>query len=150
MVSQVIVALAAALSGTGELAGESPQTGELPSHQVVAIYFHRTVRCPTCKRIGALAEEAVVEGFAKDIEAGTVEFRFVDFQDKKNAAIAKAYKIENPTLVLTNVFDGKVVRWAPMPKVWPLAGKPAELQAYVQEGVAKYLSQSKTEAESDE
>ena len=151
MTSLIVAALLAAVGASTESNLPSKQqAAERPPHQVVAMYFHRTVRCPTCKKIGALAEEAVVKGFEKEVEDKTVVYLYVDFQDKKNAKYAKAFNIEGPTLVLANVFDGKIVRWTPMPKVWPLVGKPAELQAYVQDGVAKYLQQTQEEAESTE
>lgn len=118
-----------------------------PAHQVIAVYFHRTERCPTCKRIGALAEEAVAKGFAKETKARVVEFRFVDFQDKKNAKLAKSYSIDGPTLVLLSVFDGQVECWTALPKVWQLVGKPDEFRAYVRDGVTKSLAQSKADAQ---
>jgi hypothetical protein len=144
------VAFVALSAGVAPANGSQEKSVERPPHQVVAIYFHRTVRCPTCKRVGALAEEAVVRQFEKEVEAKSIVFLFTDFQDKKNAEFAKGYKISGPTLVLVNVFDGKVVRWIAMPKVWPLVGQPAELQAYVQAGVSEYLRQSREEAESKE
>jgi hypothetical protein len=116
-------------------------------HQVVAIYFHRTVRCPTCKKIGGLAEEAVNKGFAEQLANGSVEFRYVDFQDEKNAELTKAYKITGPTMVLLDVVDGRVTRWAPLPKVWQLVAKPQELQTYVQTSVAQYLLPAGTQTE---
>jgi hypothetical protein len=150
MSSFLIVVMAIGLTGTVEGTSAVAQPVEPPSHQVVAIYFHRTVRCPTCKRIGTLAEEAVTKKFRKEIAAGTVGFQYVDYQHEQNAALVKTYKIEVPTLILTNAFDGKVVRWAPLPKVWQLVAKPDELATYVQDGVTKYLSQSKAQAESKE
>ncbi len=150
MLSTTILAIVTCFGATTAPAANTNAQADAPPHQVVAIYFHRTVRCPTCKRIGTLAEEAVTKHFADEIKAGTVVFRYVDFQDKQNAALVKAYKIETPTLVLANVFDGQVVRWAPMPKVWQLVAKPAELTSYVQDGVTMYLKQSKQQAESKE
>ncbi|TWU30520.1 nitrophenyl compound nitroreductase subunit ArsF family protein [Bythopirellula polymerisocia] len=123
---------------------------EPPAHQVIAIYFHRTQRCPTCKRIGALAEEAIRRGFPKEIKTRVVEYRLVDFQDKKNTKLVKQYGINTPTLVLSNVFDGEVVRATSMPTIWQLVGKPEEFQAYVQDGVTKYLKQTRKAAESKE
>ncbi len=120
-----------------------------PSHQVVAIYFHRTNRCPTCKRIGAMAEQAVAKGFEKEAKTRTVEFHFVDFQDKKNAKLARTYGIESPTLVLLSVFEGETVCWTTMPKVWQLVGKPDEFRNYVHDGVVHYLKQTKQDAEKD-
>lgn len=123
---------------------------EPPSHQVVVIYFHRTQRCTTCKRISALTKEAIVAGFAKELKTKAVELRMVDFQAQKNAKLAKQFEIKGPTLVLTNVFDGKVVRSTPMPKVWQLVGKPKAFHKYVRDGVTNYLQQTRKEAESKE
>lgn len=49
---------------------------------------------------------------------------------------------------MLNVFDGKVKRWAPMPKVRQLVGKPAAFHVYVEDGVKKHLKQTKEAAES--
>ncbi len=147
----MILAAVLAVGGvvaTGTPVAEKEQV-KTPEHQVVAIYFHRTERCPTCKRIGAMAEEAVTKGFEKEVKTRTVEFHFVDFQDKKNAKLAKAYGIESPTLVLLNVFEGETVCWTSMPKVWQLVGKPDEFRAYVHDGVVRYLKQSKEDAEKE-
>jgi len=113
-----------------------------PPHQVVAIYFHRTQRCPTCKRIGALVEESIRQGYARELKTKAVELRLVDYQDRKNAELAKQYKIKGPVLVLANSANGKVIQWTSMPKVWQLVGKPAAFHTYVQDGIKKYLSQS--------
>ena len=129
---------------------ETPKQVQPPPHQVMVLYFHRTQRCPTCKRIGALGEAAITKGFPSELKSKTVEYRLVDFHNKKNTKLASQYKIKGPTLVLLNVFDGKVVSWTPMPKVWQLVGKPEAFHAYVRDGVAKYLKQTRKEAESKE
>ena len=54
------------------------------AHRVVVCYFHRTVRCPTCKRISAYIEESLKGGMAAEMKQGTVEWVMIDFQDKKN------------------------------------------------------------------
>ena len=79
-----------------------------PADRVVVMYFHRTKRCPTCLRMGSYSEEAVVKGFAKHIKNGTVEFHYVDFQNKKNAALAKGYKVGGPSLIVANIVKNKV------------------------------------------
>ena len=79
-----------------------------PADRTVAMYFHRTERCPTCLKMGSYTEEAIKKGFEKQLKAGTVEFHFIDFQDKKNAAIAKAYKITGPALIIAKVRNNKV------------------------------------------
>lgn len=149
MATSMILAAVLAIGGvvtTGSSTAEQPKT---PEHQVMAIYFHRTQRCPTCKRIGAMAEEAVTKGFEKETKNRTVEYHFIDFQDKKNAKLAKGYGIDSPTLVIVNVFEGETVCWSSMPKVWQLVGKPDEFRDCVHDGVVRYLKQSKEDAEKE-
>ncbi len=111
-----------------------------PSHQVIAAYFHRTERCPTCKRIGALTSESMTKGFASEMESKAVQIRLVDFQDPKNSQLAAYYKIKGPVLILMDVNDGKVTRWMPMPKVWQFVGQPEKFQSYVADAVKGYLN----------
>ncbi len=143
----IFAAMLALSSGatTGPSAPEAEQE-KTPEHQVVAIYFHRTERCPTCKRIGAMSEQAVTKGFENEVKARAVEFHFVDFQDEKNARLAKACGIESPALVLLSIFEGETVCGKSMPSVWRLGGKPDEFRTYVQDGVVHYLKQSKEDA----
>jgi hypothetical protein len=137
----------------GVVAAATPQHpgGEQvpPEHQVAAIYFHRTVRCPTCKRIGAIAEEAVTKGFSEESKERLITFQFIDFQDEKNVKLAKAFGIESPTLVLLNAYENETICWAALPQVWQLVGKPDEFRKYVHDGVTRYLEQSKEDAEKE-
>jgi thiol-disulfide isomerase/thioredoxin len=100
-VALAVVSLAAMFASTVRAADPS-------ADRVVAMYFHRTQRCPTCLAMGSYSEEAVKQGFAKQIEEGSVEFHYVDFQDKKNEALAKGYKIGGPTLIVVKVAGNKV------------------------------------------
>jgi thiol-disulfide isomerase/thioredoxin len=119
------------------LAEDTPAAS--PTHQVVACYFHRTVRCPTCKKISAYIEESVQSGFAAQIKEGSVKVTMVDFQDAKNEKLTAAYKITGPTLVILDIHDGKVKAWKPAPKVWSLVGKKSEFFRYVQREVEGYI-----------
>ncbi len=146
-----VITIATALVVAEEVAKPTTTKNvEPPAHQVVALYFHRTQRCATCKRIGALTEEAIVKGFAKEMKTKVVAFRLVDFQAQKNAELTGQFKIKGPTLVLTNAFDGEVLRSTSLPKVWQLVGKPEAFHACVRDGIATYLKQTKKEAESKE
>ncbi len=142
--------LAICLAGVHQASGadaaakpaEKPAAG--PSHQVIACYFHRTVRCPTCQRIGAYVEEAVQTGFKGELKDGKVKMLLMDFQDAKNQKFTEAYKITSPTLVLMDVHDGKVTSWKAAPKVWSLVGKKTDFLSYVQGEVRSYLDGQKT------
>ena len=89
---------------------QQASAADAPADRVVVMYFHRTQRCPTCKKMGSYSEEAVKTGFPKQLKAGTVGFFYIDFQDKKNAAISKAYRVSGPALIVAKVVDNKVAK----------------------------------------
>jgi hypothetical protein len=122
---------------------ETATTTEGPSHQVIACYFHRTVRCPTCKKISAYIDESVNTGFVSQVKDGSVKMMMIDFQDAKNQKYTQAYKISGPTLVIMDVQDGKVTSWKPAPKVWSLVANKPDFFKYVQGEVKAYLEGKK-------
>ena len=143
-----VVLLTAALvvsdQGFQASAADKPAAG--PSHQVIACYFHRTVRCPTCRRISAYIEESVNTGFASQVKDGSVKMVMIDFQDPRNQKFTEAYQIAGPTLVLMDVHDGKVTSWKPAPKVWSYVGNKDQFFRYVQGEVQGYLEVQRTAA----
>ncbi len=113
--------------------------GAAPADRIVAIYFHRTQRCPTCQKMGSYSEEAVKKGFAKEAKAGKVEFHHIDFQDPKNAAFTKAYRVSGPALIVAKVVKNKVKEFKDLKDIWAnVREKPAFLK-YVQDNVKAYM-----------
>ena len=49
--------------------------------KVVAIYFHGTTRCETCKAIEAFTREALGSGFDEEIKNGKLELRAVNVDE---------------------------------------------------------------------
>ncbi|MBN1912394.1 MAG: hypothetical protein JW818_21920 [Pirellulales bacterium] len=126
----------------GAAAAEQPgQANAKPADRVVVMYFHRTHRCPTCQRMGDYSEEAVKEGFASRIKDGTVEFRYIDFQAEKNAALTKGYKITGPSLVVAKVVQGKVADSKNLKEIWSKKDDKDDFLKYVRDEVA-VLAQS--------
>ena len=134
-----LLAAAFVVSEQGPQASAADKPAAGPSHQVIACYFHRTVRCPTCRKISAYIEESVNTGFASQVKDGSVKMLMIDFQDAKNQKYTQAYQITGPTLVLMDVHDGKVTSWKPAPKVWSLVGNKDQFFRYVQGEVQGYL-----------
>jgi len=116
----------------------------VPDRQIIVCYFHRTVRCPTCLKIGAAIEQVVQAKFAEQLRAGTVRLKFVDFQNPKNKKIAEAYHITGPTLVILDVHGGKVSSWKTAPKVWSLVGKWDAFYRYVEDEIRSTLMSDRT------
>ncbi len=110
-----------------------------PKDRVVVMYFHRTQRCPTCRKMGGYAEEAVKTGFAEEKKKGTVEFHFIDFQDEKNEALTKAYQVGGPTLIVAKVVDNKVAEQKNLSEMWTKVRDKTAFIEYVQSNVKEYL-----------
>lgn len=127
--------------GGALLAGVLPTlpAADVPSDRVVAMYFHRTQRCPTCLKLGSYSEEAVKAGFPNEVQQGTVSFHYVDFQDPRNAALARAYHISGPTLILAEVSNNKVVRYANLTEIWTKVGDKQAFLKYVQDQLRAML-----------
>ncbi len=109
-----------------------------PADRVVVMYFHRTQRCPTCLRMGSYSEESVKQKFAEAMKEGKVEFHYIDFQNKKNAALAKGYKVGGPTLIVAKVKDNKVKEFKNLTDIWAKNNDQQEFFKYVQENVNAY------------
>lgn len=103
--------------------------------KVIAYYFHRKLRCPTCLRIEELSKQAVETGFAGEMSLGTVEWRSVNIDEKANAHFEKDYRLQFQSLVLVKMAGGKRIEWQNLEKVWDLVGDPTEFVKYVQNGL---------------
>ena len=114
------------------------RAADAPADRVLAMYFHRTQRCPTCLKMGSYSEEAVVAGFPEQVKDGTVEFHFIDFQAKKNAALAKAYRVSGPTLIVAKIAGNKVAEVKNLTEIWSKVGEKPAFLKYVRDNVAAY------------
>ena len=109
----------------------------------MAIYFHRTQRCPTCLKMGSYSEEAVITKYAEQIKAGKISFHYVDFQDPKNAQIAKAYGINGPALIVAKAANKKVAGYKNLKEIWKKVADKEEFIKYVQNNIDTYNANAK-------
>lgn len=123
-------------------AGIAQAAEKAASHRVAVCYFHRTQRCPTCIKIGALVEKSVDKAFRNSCETACVELHMIDFQAEKNKAYAQSYNIKGPTLIVMDIKDGKVGEWKNLSKIWTLVDKEDEFKKYVR-GEAKAYADGK-------
>ncbi len=117
------------------LVGSMVQAADVPKDRVIAMYFHRTQRCPTCLKMGSYSEEAVKSAFAEEIKKGQVTFYYIDFQDAKNARYTKAYDISKPALIVAKIVDNKVASYRSLEDIWTKVGDKSAFLSYVQENV---------------
>lgn len=136
--ASVIVGLGLSIVVVSSLA-DAVEAADARADRVVVMYFHRTQRCPTCLKMGGYTKEAVTKGFAQEIADGMVEFHFIDFQDKKNAALTKGYQVAGPTLIVAKLVDNKVAQQKDLKEIWSKAADKEELVRYVREAVKESL-----------
>lgn len=102
-----------------------------------AYYLHGTIRCVTCNFIEATARQVLGTDFAKEMAAGRILWREVDFQQEPE--LAKRYDVAASTLVLVREVDGKETTFRRLDKVWEIADQPAALAGYIRTNVRELL-----------
>jgi hypothetical protein len=135
-VASVVLVLAAVV--VGPLVSQSASAADIPADRVVAMYFHRTIRCPTCLKMGSYSEEAVTKGFAQQVKKRKVEFHYVDFQNAQNAALTNGYKVTGPALIVAKIAGNKVAEYKNLTDIWSKVGDKQAFVAYVQSNVKDY------------
>ena len=61
--------------------------GGAPEQQVVAMYFHNTVRCPSCKKIEGWSRSAIEGSFPEELTDGSLVYRMVNIDEKGNCLL---------------------------------------------------------------
>ncbi len=110
--------------------------------KLVVYYVHGTRRCPTCKRLEAYTQEAVETGFAKELEAGTIEWQTVNTDEEGNGHFMQDYQLYTKSVILSEVQDGKELRWKNLDKIWELVrGDKEAYVKYIQDEVTAFIGE---------
>jgi hypothetical protein len=149
LLASVVVSLAAVVlkeARTRPAAPSAPPAGtETPvtsaSHKVIAYYFHRTVRCETCRAIEAQAHATIEAEFTDPLKNGVLEWHVINVEEAGNAPFVKDYDLTTPSLVLVDLFNGQRVRWTKLNRVWELVHTPPAFAQYVQNELREYLGE---------
>jgi hypothetical protein len=119
--------------------GEQASTQDAEADGVVAFYFHGNVRCATCRKIEAYADEAIHVGFAEALENGTLIWSVVNVDEPDNKHYVEDFELVTRSVVLAEYRDGEVVRWKNLDKVWQLVRSKDGFVEYVQEEAGEFL-----------
>jgi hypothetical protein len=117
-----------------------------PAAQVVAYYFHATVRCETCLTIEKQAESVMARRFGAELARRELAFRTVDYNQPENAHFLKDYKLSSPSLVLVRQKAGTDQQWKVLERTWDLVKFPPVLDQYIEEETRKLLEGTATGA----
>ena len=113
------------------------------NEQVIAYYFHGTVRCETCLKIERQAREAIERRFAAEVTEKRLVFKPVNYDKPENAHFLKDYQLPCPSLVVVRRKDAKDAKWKLLDKTWEHAENPVKLDEYVGDEVEKLLRDAK-------
>ena len=114
-----------------------------PNQQVIAYYFHGTVRCETCLRIERQAREVIEQRFKPELTAQRLVFKPLNYDLPENTHFLQDYKLPCPSLVLVRQKDGKDEKWTLLGNMWQLVHDPVKFNSYIETEVNKFLSDPK-------
>jgi hypothetical protein len=136
--------LMAALEDVKPIAvGTNQITTNAKAQQVIAYYFHGTVRCETCLKIEQQAKEAIERRFQTELDAQRLVFKPLNYDLPENTHFLLDYKLPCPSLVLVRQKDGKDEKWTLLGDTWQLVEAPVRFNAYIETELNKFLSDQK-------
>jgi hypothetical protein len=119
------------------------ETGKATNTQVIAYYFHGTIRCETCLKIEKQAREAIEARFPVEVSEKRLVFKPVNYDKPENAHFLKDYKLPCPSLVVVREKGGKTEKRKLLDKTWEHVENPIKFNEYVEGEIEKLLSEAK-------
>jgi hypothetical protein len=107
--------------------------------RIIAYYFHRTLRCPTCLSIEKQSQEAIEQSYNAELSAGTLEWHPINIEEPGNEHFEKDFALDRQALILVEMRGAKVQRYKKLERVWDLVEDPHGFQEYVVTEVALFL-----------
>ena len=108
--------------------------------KVVAYYFHGNMRCVTCRTIEAYTKEAIETGFSEALKDNLLEWQVINVEEPGNEHFVQDFQLVTRSVVITEVVDGKRIRWKNLQRVWELVrGDKEGFLKYVQDETKAYL-----------
>lgn len=133
---------ASALVAADKPAATPPAAAERAGNvQVIAYYFHGTIRCLTCQKIERQAREVIERRFAVEVAEKRLVFEPVNYDKPENAHYLKDYKLPCPSLVLVRQKDKQ--KWKLLGQTWEFVHIPPKLDLYIEEEASKFLEAAK-------
>ena len=110
--------------------------------KVVVYYFHGNFRCVSCRKLEAVSQQAVTNGFAQELKRGDLEWRVVNVETSGNEHFVSDYKLFSKALVVVKFRGGKQIEYKNLMKAWELLQNDEALEKYVQSEVKASLQES--------
>ena len=114
---------------------EAPAAGK----HFVAYYLHGKARCVSCTTIERLTKNALDTHFADAQKSGLMEVRLVNVETSENRHYIQDYQITNQSVILSELQDGKEVRWKNLKQVWRLLRDEKAFDDYIRTETDAFL-----------
>jgi len=111
------------------------------SPTVIAYYFDRTMRCPTCLAIEANAARIIKDNFSQLVAEGSLIWIPYNLDDPGGKEFEKEFDVSVSTLVLSKMKDSNHPKYKKLEKVWDLIGNSVKFDEYVQTEVRQFLNE---------
>ena len=128
----LLLAAAGVMGAAEKPVGAVGETGKSTNTQVIAYYFHGTIRCETCLKIEKQAREAIERRFPVEAHEKRLVFQAVNYDKPENAHFLKDYKLPCPSLVVVRQKGGKDEKWKLLDKTWEHVENPIKFNEYVE------------------
>jgi hypothetical protein len=106
---------------------------------IYVTYFHTTARCVSCLKIEDLTNATMTTRFAEPIAQERIVWRTVNVDVPENNHYVKDYGLYTKSVVVSEVKNGREVRWKNLDQVWQLLRDTEAFQGYVEREIRAFL-----------
>ncbi|MDA8403140.1 MAG: nitrophenyl compound nitroreductase subunit ArsF family protein [Desulfobacteraceae bacterium] len=122
-------------------AGDKATEVQKPAHSIVVTYFHNTIRCPTCHKIEEQSTQAIKFHFENELKTGKLVFRVINVDEPANEHYNTDYQLYTKSLIVSEMKDGKEVRWKNLEKIWEFVHDEEQFDNYVYTEIKDWLKE---------
>lgn len=118
------------------IAQDKPTT---ETRKTIVYYFHGNIRCMACLNIESYMQEAVKTNFVKQLASGAMAWRVVNFDHPGNEHYTADYQLPSPSVILSEVRNGKEARWKNLEKIWEREPDKDSFIQYIREEIVDFI-----------
>ncbi len=133
-----------------EAASNTGDEKSLEAAEFIVSYLYMNRRCATCKKLEENASEAVSTGFAEQLANGSLVWRIANFEEEPNKHLAAKYGLYTQALIVSQIQDGKEVRWKNLNEIWPLVNNKDGFVSYVQSQIKSFMEPAEKASQGSE
>lgn len=112
-----------------------------PARQLIVYYFHGNMRCQTCHKLESYAKEAIETCFAEDLASEQIQWRAVNVDIPENEHFVTDYQLVTKSVVLSQIADGKEIKWKNLDRIWNLVSDKSKYIEYICDSVQTSLEE---------